>query len=171
MTRTSVKYEQFKFRKGASRLAFSNELRSIFYEGMVHWAVATANKVPVWSGEAMSSLIPVIDYINNIRFGIITAPVGVYVGPIKDASPSGLARRQRGLDDSDRGPYISQSANQYGLATFEFHWTITVEHWKHWEPAKWHAVESGLAALEKYVDSQLFKAVDILLEFGASRNA
>ena len=170
MTKFGIKYEQFKFRKGASRLAFSNKLRSIFHEGLVHWAITTEDLVPVWSGEAKSSLIPVIDYINNSRFHLLSA-VGLAIDPVKDTTPSGQRRRQRGYDDSFRGPYITEASNQYGLATFAFSWDITVEHWKHWEPAKWHAVTSGLKAFEDYVDGELFKAADILLEFGAGRNA
>jgi len=153
MLYTKVKFHKIKLDLKKFRKSLDAKVLKLFVGAIKEFVLNTYPHVPVQTGMARSSLLPLAKVVNvvvpiNPQITTPWATRRLALGPL-------LGKQGSNIKD-----FIIINRNQYGPYLYTFSWYTNVEHWGFLESeshprvasAPWYAVAKGTEAMKRYLD-------------------
>jgi len=159
-----MKLHNVKLSRENYRKQFDKDIEKHMHAAAREWLLAVYPLVPVWTGMARGSLIPLGAFLN--------VPIPIDRNPSADAH--GLI--DRGFWD---GIPLGKFQFRFTRTQFRFHFSTDVEHYMENElnvapsylhlinPTPWHSFEAGAEAFKAYVESTLIPGLPKIKKYFA----
>jgi hypothetical protein len=150
----SVGIAKLHFNKTAARLKAENKIKKLAVDAAHVFFLECANRVPVATGMAKSSLTALADWLSGMG-----RRVTLTITPRLHGSWA-EARLALGPSLGKQDDFLIIRSNQYGIASITFEWDNDVPHWQflelgsnpHGGNPPWYAITEGIEAAARFID-------------------